>query len=97
MYRLYALFDNKANTTFGPVMTCRTQAEALRYFGDITADPQSLPGKHTGDFDLIELATYDENSGIIVGHQKGPETIITGKTILDLRTRAVDDPNMRIA
>lgn len=96
MYRLYALLDNKANATFGPVMTCRTQAEALRYFADLTASPETLPGKHTNDFDLLELGTFDEMMGYIVGH-KQPETIITGKTIVDLRNRDTNQDIPRIA
>lgn len=65
MYYLYFLRDNKANATFGPLLTCRNDAEACRYFRDLIGNKQTLPGQHPEDFDLYCAGTFNDITGEI--------------------------------
>lgn len=86
MYYLYFLKDNKANATFGPLLTCRNDAEATRYFRDLLGNKQTLPGQHPQDFDLYCTASYDDQTGVTywLNEENDPVLIITGDTIHQL-------------
>ena len=83
MYYLYFLKDNKANATFGPLLTCRNDAEATRYFRDMLGNKQTLPGQHPEDFDLYCAGSYNDISGEIE-HVDTPTMVISGDTIHQL-------------
>lgn len=43
----------------------RSEADAVRSFGDIAMDANHMIGKHPEHFRLFCLGTYDDNSGVI--------------------------------
>lgn len=60
IWQLTILYDNVANSTFGPIIVGRTQDECIRIFHDIIADPNTVPGKHPQDFLLYSIGTLDD-------------------------------------
>ncbi len=44
----------------------RSEADAIRSFGDIAMDAEHPIGKHPEHFSLYRLGTYDDNSGKLV-------------------------------
>lgn len=64
---LFTIRDSKANTFAAP-FTAPTRGMALRMFADHVNDPQTMPNKHPEDFELFELATYDDQAGTIDSH-----------------------------
>ena len=86
MYYLYFIRDNKAQATFGPLLTCRNDAEASRYFRDLIGNKQTLPGQHPDDFDLYCTGTFNDVHGTIdwADDDGTPILVIKGDTINQL-------------
>lgn len=61
---LTAVYDRVAET-YGDVYTTRTKGEAIRAFLDETEREGSTINKHPGDYELHEIATYDEETGTV--------------------------------
>lgn len=61
MKRLYAVYDVKAEA-YGPLMAVKADAVAVREFGNLVLDPQSMVGKYPDDYELHELGSlYDDS------------------------------------
>lgn len=76
--RLYQVYDNRAGSIAGPIMAERIDAPAIRTFFDILKNPQTLPGQHPDDFDLIIVGQQDEETGVIDAWTQ-PDIIVTGE------------------
>lgn len=57
---LYCIRDSKAKI-YGPVLTFRSEVEAVRYFKNMINDPEYK--FFYQDLDLYELGTYDQSTG----------------------------------
>lgn len=77
--KLFAVFDVKTDL-YSPVMTAPTVGHAKRLFAELVQDKTGLPGKYPADYKLVELGTYnDETGGIqtceLVSHGFGVEYV----------------------
>lgn len=61
---LVALYD-RAVEAYAPVMTVNTRNEAIRSFRAAVNDPQSPIHANPTDYELWQLATYDDEKGVI--------------------------------
>lgn len=63
MRTIYAIYDNKAKTLFGPLMTEHSVHIALRTFANVMRDDTRGNNirNHPKDFDLYQLAHLDQN------------------------------------
>lgn len=77
MKNIYGIYDNVSRTLAGPLHIFPADAAAVRMFGDIASDPQTLIARHPQDFDLVRLGSLDEEGPNLV--EQMPETILTGE------------------
>jgi hypothetical protein len=75
MKKLYAIFDRAAEA-IGPVMVFAHDAAAIRSFGDVASDPQSLISRHPADFELLHIGEVTDR-GVV--DTDGPRVVITGE------------------
>lgn len=61
---IYALYDSKAMVYNRPFFF-KNDAEAIRSFSDLCNDHECLPGRHPGDFALLQIGEYDEQTAEI--------------------------------
>lgn len=66
---LVALYD-RAIEGYGPVMTVHTRGEAIRSFRQEAQNKQSNIGQHPTDYELHQLATYNDQTGEITAAQE---------------------------
>lgn len=59
---MFTIHDNKAQVYMRPFFFS-SDAEAVRSFGDLCNDAQSLCGKHPADFTLFAIGQFDDQSG----------------------------------
>lgn len=76
MRLLCAIVDRLAESV-GPVMSYPAPAAAIRSFGDVASDPQTLLSKHVADFDLLCLGELDDRSGVVTPNNP-PVVMLTG-------------------
>lgn len=74
---IYAIRDLVANSLLGGLHLFRHPAPAVRFFGDIAADQQTMIARHPQDYDLIRIGALDEDT-FVVTPLPIPEVIITG-------------------
>lgn len=70
----YAIRDKKVEA-FMPVFYVRAKGEAIRHFMDACSDKNSPFSKHPGDYELFELASYDDVSGV---HESRVDRVLSG-------------------
>lgn len=75
--KLYGIYDVRAEGIIGNVVSHRHDAAAVRMFGDIASDKQSIVGQHVSDFELWYLGTLDLESGAI-DLTAAPSVILSG-------------------
>lgn len=59
MERLYSIYDRVAGAVEGPVVALRHDGPAIRMFHDLLAAPQTSPGQHPGDYELLFVGTRE--------------------------------------
>lgn len=64
MQKIITIQDTKAQA-FLPPFYAKTTAEAIRTFGSSCSDPKSMFNQHPKDFILIEIGTFDDETGLI--------------------------------
>lgn len=74
---IYAVIDTKADAIVGGLQLHRADAAAIRAFGDIASDPQTIIARHPEDFELRRLGFIDINNEIVTPSTES-DTIITG-------------------
>lgn len=55
----YAIFDEKSSLFNKPFFAV-TNGQAMRSFGEMVSDPQSMANKYPEDFKLYFIGTYDD-------------------------------------
>lgn len=60
--KVFSVFDSKAELYRSPFYM-NTVGEALRAFQDLANDSQSQVAKHPGDYQLVQIAEYDDATG----------------------------------
>jgi len=70
-----AVFDKKISLYDNP-FAVRHVGEAIRQFETLTKDPQTKFGQHPTDYELYQIGTYDEESGLI--NPSSPIHLFTG-------------------
>lgn len=72
---IYGVFDRVAGSVTGGLMLFAADAVAVRTFGDICRDPNTMMARHPNDYDLVRLGILADN-----GEIGGVEftTVITG-------------------
>jgi len=66
---LAAVYD-RATQAHGPVMTFRTNGEAIRSFAQEAKNAQGQISKSAPDFELWKLADYNEETGDITSNRE---------------------------
>jgi hypothetical protein len=72
-----------ADQLFGRPFYCHNVGHALRGFTDQVNDPQDGQNdlfKHTADFELYELGTFDDSTAEIITYDK-PKPVCTGLSV----------------
>ena len=72
---VYAVFDRASGVYDRPFPALTDQA-AIRSFGDVVMDTSHPIGKHPGDFTLMRVGSWNDNTGKLEGSV--PEKIING-------------------
>lgn len=78
---IYAIYDNQAKQYVGGLHLHAADAAAIRMFGDIARDPQTMVARHTEDFELHKLGHVDLTTGVLYTSNEEttyPTVIITG-------------------
>lgn len=81
VHSLYLIFDIKAESTSGPLMSLPNDAVARRTFQDALTGQGSILGSHPEDYELRKVGMIDRVSGEVVGRPH--EVVITGDVIID--------------
>lgn len=61
---LTAVYD-RATEAYGAIMTNHNRGQAIRAFRDECNSKESMLNKHPSDYELYQLAHYDQNLGEI--------------------------------
>lgn len=64
--KLFSIYDSKAQC-FGSVTPARSDGEMIREFVTHANDPKSRIGQNPEDYSLMEVGTFDDTTGCIVG------------------------------
>lgn len=59
---VYSIFDDKANCFSFPHFN-NTNAQAIRAFGDLVANPKTPVASHPEDYSLYQLGEMDDETG----------------------------------
>lgn len=71
-----------ATQVFGQPQFMHTKGEATRSFSDIiNAKESNALRDHPDDYEMYEIGTYDEQTGVITPHKK-PKLINRGKDLV---------------
>ncbi len=74
--RMFAVYDSKAQLHIQPFFL-RSDAEAVRAFGDLINDPGHPFGRHPEDYTLMFVGSFDEEKGVVISKIK-PEPVAVG-------------------
>lgn len=85
MKNIYAIRDRVANDLAGyfPLVAFRTDAQAVRYFGDSAIQEKSAIAAHPLDYELIKCGSVSDDGYITA--LPVPEIIITGTALVATR------------
>ena len=83
---LYFAVKDLAVQAFGIPFLVRAQGEALRSFQDEAnrTDEKSAIAQHPEDYELYKIASYDDQTGEIKGHE--PELVARAKDLITTRS-----------
>lgn len=65
LLKIFNVYDSKAETYMQPFFM-QTTGQALRSFEDTVNDPSTVFNKHSADFTLFEIGTYDDQTAQII-------------------------------
>lgn len=80
MKKLYAIQDTASQMIIGGVHVFAHDAAAIRFFGDLVADSQTMMGRHPNDHNLLVLASLDEENGELLT-DGCPSVVVTGAAL----------------
>ena len=84
--RMFAIFDSKAEAFLQPFFAS-TKAVALRNFASAVTQEDSTFHKHAEDYQLFEIALFDDHSGEVKGLEAklalayATEFLVNGKRV----------------
>lgn len=61
----YAIYDRKALQYHAPFYAS-ADGQAVRSFSDLVQDPNTMVGRHPGDFVLYRVGAYDDSCGSLL-------------------------------
>lgn len=61
-YKVFCIHDSKVDAYAQPFIM-RTRGEAIRGFTGELSNQKSMISKHPGDYSLMEIAEYDDQTG----------------------------------
>jgi hypothetical protein len=67
--KAFSLLDIKAGF-YSPLFFMQHAAQAVRAAAELGSDPQTTVGRHPADYQLVELGTFDDQTGQYVNHDK---------------------------
>lgn len=73
---IYSVWDHTARTLVGGLYVAKHEAVAVRFFGDIAADPQTQVHRHPHDFALVRLGYVTDVADIGLPRLLDDATII---------------------
>lgn len=74
---LYQVYDCVAQMVHGPILAQSNERAAVRMFTDALMNDKTSLGQHPEDYDLMEVGTQDEETGIITA-AAAPRAILQG-------------------
>lgn len=88
MKLIVAIFDLAADMIIGGVHLFAHDAAAVRFFGDLVADPQTMISRHPKDHVLKQIGTLNEETGEIL-----PEIreLVTGAALAEIQRQAQEN------
>ena len=73
--KLFAVVDRVSGLYDGPHKAVN-KGQFLRSFSDTCGDPNSPVSKHPEDFYAVELGTYNDATGEVIGLDEGPVRVV---------------------
>lgn len=73
---MYAIFDSAAGYYKGGIILMHSDAEAMRFFGNLVANADSDIGKNPEDFSIARFGVYDNITCKV--SQENVEYLVTG-------------------
>lgn len=89
MKKLYAIIDTASTLIIGGVHVFAHDAAAIRFFGDLVGDPQTMMGRHPNDHNLLALASVDEETGELLT-DGCPSVVVTGAALKASQQQAME-------
>lgn len=90
--KMYCIYDRKTEIHHPPNMAHNT-GHALRVFTEIFATPNQVFGKYPEDFQIFEVGSFDDQSGMLTA-LKTPHLICSGTELMTSKTSTPGDPNV---
>lgn len=78
--RLFSVYDTKTEFYNAPFPAI-TKGQGERRFVDLLQEQQLEFSKHKDDYNLIEIGSFDQVTGLIEPLKTGPQVIITGEAV----------------
>lgn len=66
-FKIFGVFDVKADAFSRPPFFMSTNGQAVRAFADLANDSNTDVGRHPEDYRLMVLGTFDDNKGVVQG------------------------------
>lgn len=85
--RLVCVIRDRLAEDIGPIMAFPAVPAAVRSFADVAVDPQTMVARHPEDFELLQVATIDGATGVVVPCTP-PVVLLTGVAWLASQKRA---------
>lgn len=82
---LCVILDRMAQA-IGPVMVFPALGAAVRTFGDVANDPQTMVSRHPEDFDVLQVANIDDATGVVTPLVP-PAVLLTGAAWVAAQSR----------
>ncbi len=78
--QIYSIYD-VASGLYQRPFVAQSDGQVTRSFSDLARDSEHEIGQHPEDYTLFSLATFNDNTGEIVGHP-APEKIATALELI---------------
>lgn len=87
--RVYGFHDRAASAFIGDtaaLVLFKHDAVALRQFGDLCRQENSIFAKHPADFEIVSLGEFDTDTGILTPWASGPAVLATAAQVLEAKS-----------
>lgn len=75
--RVFCFFDSKVGV-FSTPFFCRHVGEALRIAQQLGEDPQTQIGRYPADFSLVEVGSFDDQTGVMTALPHHSHGVVAG-------------------